>query len=107
MRRNKSMRNIEILNTYYSEKYMKTKILNKMKTLLTTFILLTAVMLQSCEKDNTQSEQSMELSKTSKLWYTQYNIYTLNGCEYIVVGVGLYRWGSHKGDCKNPIHYAK
>ena len=78
-----------------------------MKKIATTIILLIAVMLQSCENDNTEPAQSMELSKTSKLWYTQYSIYTLDGCEYIVVGVGQYRWGSHKGDCKNPIHYAK
>jgi len=37
----------------------------------------------------------------------EYKIFTLNGCEYIVVGTGQYRWGSHKGDCKNPIHYTK
>jgi hypothetical protein len=37
----------------------------------------------------------------------EYRIFTLNGCEYLVVGVGQARWGSHKGDCKNPIHYTK
>ena len=71
----------------------------KMKKIAITFILLTAVMLQSCEKDNTQPEQPIELSG--------YKIYTLDGCEYITVGFGQNRWGSHKGNCKNPIHYAK
>jgi hypothetical protein len=37
----------------------------------------------------------------------EYRIFTLDGCEYLVVGVGQARWGSHKGDCKNPIHYTK
>jgi hypothetical protein len=78
---------------------MGLKNLNKMKKIVTTFILLTAVMLQSCEKDNTQPEQPIELSR--------YKTYTLDGCEYIVVGEVQYRWGSHKGNCKNPIHYAK
>jgi len=30
--------------------------------------------------------------------------YTYQGCEYIKVGVGTRAWGSHKGNCKNPIH---
>jgi hypothetical protein len=82
-----------------SNPVLTTKKLNKMKKIVTTFILLTAVMLQSCEKDNTQPTQPIELSG--------YKTYTLDGCEYIVVGVGQNRWGSHKGNCKNPIHYAK
>ena len=36
-----------------------------------------------------------------------YKVYTLEGCEYIVVGSGDWRWGSHKGNCKNPIHKTK
>jgi hypothetical protein len=51
------------------------------------------------KKDTLPKEQPIELSG--------YKTYTLNGCEYIVVGTGQYRWGSHKGDCKNPIHYTK
>ncbi len=34
-----------------------------------------------------------------------YKVYTLEGCEYIVVGKGDWRWGSHKGNCKNTIHF--
>ena len=35
-----------------------------------------------------------------------YEIYTLEGCEYIVVSPGNshFTWGTHKGNCKNPIH---
>jgi cbb3-type cytochrome oxidase cytochrome c subunit len=51
------------------------------------------------KKDTLPKEQPIELSG--------YKTYTLNGCEYITVGFGQYRWGSHKGDCKNPIHYTK
>ena len=74
----------------------------KMKKIAITFILLATVMLQSCEKDNTQPVQPAQPIELSG-----YKIYTLDGCEYITVGFGQYRWGSHKGDCKNPIHYAK
>lgn len=33
-----------------------------------------------------------------------YNEYILDGCQYIVVGFGDRKWGSHKGTCTNPIH---
>jgi hypothetical protein len=46
----------------------------------------------------------MELDSTSQYYDENYKIYTLEGCEYIVVGYGNTRWGSHKGDCKNPVH---
>lgn len=34
----------------------------------------------------------------------EYKTYTLDQCEYIVVGKGQYRWGTHKGDCHNTDH---
>jgi hypothetical protein len=46
----------------------------------------------------------MELDNTSQYYDQNYKVYTLEGCEYIVVGVGKTQWGSHKGNCKNPIH---
>ena len=30
--------------------------------------------------------------------------YSLEGCQYIVVGMGANKWGSHKGNCTNTIH---
>jgi len=30
--------------------------------------------------------------------------YTYQECEYIKVGIGTRAWGTHKGNCKNPIH---
>lgn len=45
-----------------------------------------------------------ELDSTSQYFDRQYRIYTLEGCEYIVIGSGRSQWGSHKGNCKNPIH---
>lgn len=33
-----------------------------------------------------------------------YEEYSLEGCQYIVVGMGANRWGSHKGNCTNTIH---
>lgn len=45
-----------------------------------------------------------ELNNNSRYYDQQYEVYTLEGCEYIVVGFGKEKWGSHKGNCKNPIH---
>jgi hypothetical protein len=49
----------------------------------------------------------MELDSTSQYYDQDYKVYTLEGCEYVVIGVGNTRWGSHKGNCKNPIHKIK
>jgi hypothetical protein len=46
----------------------------------------------------------LELDSTSRYYDQSYKVYTLEGCEYIVVGYSQLRWGSHKGNCKNPIH---
>jgi hypothetical protein len=44
-----------------------------------------------------------ELTKNSNS-YNSYEEYSLEGCQYIVVGFGKERWGSHKGNCSSPIH---
>jgi hypothetical protein len=43
-------------------------------------------------------------NKTEIIEVTDYSIYTLDGCEYVRFGRGNYSWGSHKGNCSNPIH---
>jgi hypothetical protein len=61
----------------------------------------------SCEEDKrpkAPESKRMELDSTSQYYDQQYRVYTLEGCEYLVVGHGDMRWGSHKGNCKNPIH---
>ena len=46
----------------------------------------------------------IELDNSSKYYDQNYRTYNLEGCEYIVVGIGNAKWGSHKGNCKNSIH---
>ena len=46
----------------------------------------------------------MELDSKSKYCDQNYKVYTLEGCEYILVGGGNGQWGSHTGNCKNRIH---
>lgn len=66
-------------------------------------ILITLV---SCEeqKSTTVVEPPKELSKTTDNYYRRVSEFTYEGCEYIKVGYGNSIWGSHKGNCKNPIH---
>jgi hypothetical protein len=81
-----------------------------MKTIayLSLFILFLTLGFSACDEDNGQKaplSKRMELDSTSRYSDQNYKVYTLEGCDYVVVGQGKYRWGSHKGNCKNPIHY--
>jgi hypothetical protein len=71
-------------------------------------LLIASLILVSCEGNIQVSTKSnphrMELDNTSRYWDQNYRVYTLEGCEYIVGGIGKTQWGSHKGNCKNPIH---
>ena len=64
---------------------------------------LLGMVLISCEEKE-EPEIVIELSKDSKNSTSNVDEYTYQGCEYIVVGPINRRWGSHKGNCKNPIH---
>ena len=35
---------------------------------------------------------------------SNYSIYIIDSCEYIIFYGGSSTWGSHKGNCNNPIH---
>jgi hypothetical protein len=64
---------------------------------------LLGMALISCEEKK-EPEIVIELSKDSKNHSKNVDEYTYQGCEYIAVGPKNRRWGSHKGNCKNPIH---
>jgi hypothetical protein len=71
--------------------------------------ILIALLLVGCV-DNSQKKPNLhriELNNKSQYYDQNYKVYTLEGCEYIVVGLGNAQWGSHKGNCKNPIHNKK
>ena len=77
---------------------------------LNTILLLITVFIGfvSCDDGDTKPKapesKRMELDSTSQYSDQNYRTYTLEGCEYVVVGYGKDRWGSHKGNCKNSIH---
>lgn len=60
----------------------------------------------SCEREIevTILQEPSVLSKDTENYYQKVTEYTYEGCEYIKVGYGQSIWGSHKGNCKNPIH---
>jgi len=71
-------------------------------------VLGAALLFMSCEdKPYAPNPHRMELDNTSEYYDQNYRVYSLEGCEYIVVGAGKQQWGSHKGNCKNPIHQNK
>jgi len=73
--------------------------------ILSAFLL--AINMTSCNGTLTPRNPKparLVLDSTSQYYDQNYKVYTLEGCEYIVTGAGNNRWGSHKGNCKNPIH---
>lgn len=75
------------------------------KTILIT--IFASIFFTSCKENRgakAPNSKRMELDSTSQYYDQNYKVYTLEGCEYIVVGYGNTRWGSHKGNCKNPVH---
>ena len=75
---------------------------------ITVSVWITGTIIVSCESERVKESQKItppqELDNDSRYYTRQYEVYTLEGCEYIVVGAGSLRWGSHKGNCKSPIH---
>ena len=71
------------------------------------FGLLTLVSSCGSSVETERKIQAIDTNNTLKLATYNYNgpsTYTYEGCEYIVVVNGSATWGSHKGNCKNPIH---
>lgn len=72
-----------------------------------SFITIILIGLAQCDDQSRTKEVSqepLELSKDSENYYLKVTEYTYEGCEYIKVGYGKSIWGSHKGNCDNPIH---
>ena len=76
-----------------------------MKTITLIFISL---FLFSCEGNVQVSTQPKEkpigLRQKSDDLHKNVIEFTYGGCTYIKVGYGQSTWGSHKGNCTNPIH---
>ena len=76
---------------------------NNILSILQIFIITSVLM--SCNPNPEKPKTEIrELNNNSGRYDLNYKVYTLEGCEYIVIGVDNTRWGSHKGNCTNPIH---
>ena len=82
--------------------------MRKIFIILLLILFFLPLVMNSCNENSRQKaplSKRMELDSTSRYSDQNYKVYTLEGCDYVVVGYGKDRWGSHKGNCKNPIHY--
>ena len=89
---------------------------NKKNMKYSLIILSVLILMYSCdniignkkEQVNTVSKpvEIEELGNSDSIpYYRHYQIYMLDGCEYIEVNGGTpSAWGTHKGNCKNSIH---
>ena len=59
------------------------------------------MMLESCSEPKKHKETKVYNIDTLD---TDYVIYVIDSCEYIVFYSGSSTWGSHKGNCSNPVH---
>ena len=62
------------------------------------------ISLVSCEERKPQIKEPIGLRQQSDERYKNVTEFTYGGCQYIKVGYGDCAWGSHKGNCSNPIH---
>jgi len=75
-------------------------------------VALFSLLLEACEKQgitiNTERTEEVKgpdtLSRDSQYYSTYAKEYTYEGCDYVRVGTPRNFWGSHKGNCKNPVH---
>jgi hypothetical protein len=74
--------------------------------LIILLIVIMIFMLFSCSNtsNNQQIEEPIGLRQKSDDRHKNVTEFTYGGCEYIRVGYGQSAWGSHKGNCINPIH---
>jgi hypothetical protein len=49
-------------------------------------------------------DKEINVYNVDSLSSTDYSIYIIDSCEYIIFYSGSSTWGSHKGNCKNPKH---
>lgn len=77
-----------------------------MKRLFWTILFLISasivIMMVGCA--GLHKEKEVHTYNVDSLPNSDYSIYIIDSCEYIVFHNGNATWGSHKGNCKNPIH---
>jgi hypothetical protein len=73
-------------------------------TIVITLMLLGSLLVSCEEQKSKQIEEPIGLRQQSDDLHKNVIEFTYGGCTYIKVGYGQSTWGSHKGNCANPIH---
>lgn len=68
------------------------------------FIISLCIMTLMVGCSSREKHKEVHTYNVDSLSNTDYSIYIIDSCEYIIFYGGSSTWGSHKGDCKNPIH---
>ena len=51
-----------------------------------------------------QKQKEVGVYNVDTLSHSNYSIYIIDSCEYVIFYGGSSTWGSHKGNCNNPKH---
>jgi hypothetical protein len=70
-------------------------------SIVVIILLCIMTLLVGCTSREKQKEVSVYDVDTLD---TEYSVYIIDSCEYIIFYGGSSTWGSHKGNCSNPIH---
>ena len=71
-----------------------------MKTIKLAFLITIALMAFGCN----ESKPYTTVRFGGELVKCNYDIISIDGCEYIQIGAGNTMSIAHRGNCKNPIH---
>ena len=71
-------------------------------SIVVIILLCIMTLLVGCTSREKQKE--VGVYNVDTLSHTNYSIYIIDSCEYIIFYGGSSTWGSHKGNCSNPIH---
>ena len=67
-------------------------------------IILLCIMTLLVGCTSREKQKEVHTYNVDSLPNIDYSIYIIDSCEYIIFYGGSSTWGSHKGNCKNPIH---
>jgi hypothetical protein len=68
------------------------------------FIVSLGIMTLMVGCSERQTQKEVGVYNVDTLSHTNYSIYIIDSCEYIIFYGGSSTWGSHKGNCSNPMH---
>ena len=81
--------------------YDRKVMLRSFWSIVVIILLCIMTLLVGCTSREKQKEISVYDVDTLD---TEYSVYIIDSCEYIIFYGGSSTWGSHKGNCSNPIH---